>query len=161
MADLENWINPRLCSLNECVRIERGPQTVTLTCSDETLSDAVTHPKYRKGGRDAAGRLICPDDAVKAIEAAGGDPRPLRRAMVRDRDLGRASVETGGEMRVVDRAGQHAPWMWKLYKLAQTTDINRETGEEEQVQRWVWVGEFEGRDAALKAARKLYEKEYA
>ena len=61
----ENWINENLCSFDEKVRIELGPQIIELDCTHANLSDYVTAPHYQAGKIDAYGKTIVPKDGGK------------------------------------------------------------------------------------------------
>lgn len=54
----ENWLNEKLCSFDEKVRIELGPQIIEMNCTEANLSDDVTAPHYKVGGIDALGKVI-------------------------------------------------------------------------------------------------------
>ena len=95
----EVWLNENLCSFDEKVRVEKGPQIIELECNDANLDDTVTAPHYRIGARDAYGRVIRPGEAI--------DPA--------DSKLG--VVEKGEKMAVVDWRAKHVPHVWKIYRL--------------------------------------------
>ena len=82
----ETWLFDTLLSLDEVVRVERGPQIVELTCNTTNLSNLVTHPQYCVGKRDALGRIIGTE------------------------------VKMGEMMAVVDYRALHVPHLWKVYR---------------------------------------------
>ena len=141
----ENWITQTLCSLDEKVRIERGPQIIELDCNDANLSDSVTAPHYRNGGRDATGRLIRPDLA--------GD-KAVKQARI-EKERGIESLSEGEKMLCVDYREKHAPWLWKIYQSQEFEQLNQKTGEHETISKFVKVDEVEGKDDALAKAHAI------
>ena len=117
----ETWINGHLCSFEEKVRIEKGPQLVTLECNKENLSDAVTMPHYRIGGRDALGRVICPERASPRRDFIA-DPGPP------DLTLGKVSI--GEDMICVDWRCKFKPWVWKIYQWDGERFVHKDEVEE-------------------------------
>lgn len=111
----ENWlVENRLCSLDEKVRIEIGPQIIDLECTDENLKDGVTAAHYHVGSRDAIGRVIMPE-RVKGV-----DPR-----------LG--GVKEGETMKVVDWKAKFVPHIWKIYKWQEKASQFVKVGEEAEL----------------------------
>lgn len=168
----DNWIAESLLEIDGTVRVERGPQVVTLACTDENLSDSVTDARYKPGGRDAQGRIILADEELAnrkaAIEAAPeGELRReaikaynvLHREIRRGHDTGYPPIARDAEMQVVDRRARHRPYVWKVYQFQETGELDAVTGAPRC--RWIKVDEIEGRDAAIAAARKLAKKESA
>lgn len=103
----ESWISDRLCSFGEKVRIEKSPQLVELLCTDANLSDRITSPHYRIGGRDALGRVICPE-RVKLYRDFADDPGPP--------DLTLGKVSMGEKMVCLDWRAKFKPYVWRVYK---------------------------------------------
>lgn len=95
----ETWINENLCSFDEIVRVELGPQVIELECNDENLSDRVTFTHYRVGGRDANGKIIMPE------RCTGVDPNDPY-----------GTVSEGEIMACVDWREKHLPKTWKVYQ---------------------------------------------
>ncbi|MDH3582146.1 MAG: hypothetical protein OEM91_16170 [Hyphomicrobiales bacterium] len=124
----ETWLynNPpeaALLSLDEVVRVELAPQIISMLCSTQNLSSLVTHPKYRVGTRDAAGRWI-------------GSP-----------DL---PVDTGVSMQVVDWKAFHVPKIWKVYRWQLSKPFeNRPTS----AMSWTEVNKFDALNDAIEFAR--------
>ena len=102
-----NWLNENLCSFDEKVRIELGPQMVELECSHENLADTVTSPHYRIGQRDARGKIIMGTDE--------SDPYGV--------------VKEGETMTCVDWREKHVPKVWKIYQMEDEKFI--QVGEDE------------------------------
>ena len=136
----ENWLNENLCSFDEKVRIERGPQIVELVCNDVNLSNAVTSPYYQDGARDATGKVIrpskLPEEVAKKIDAPFG------------------VVEEGEKMAVVDRRAKHAPFLWKVYQLQETGESDKDGN---PISRFIKVDEVEGKEDALARAKVIYQ----
>ena len=129
----EKWLaEDKLCTFDEKVRVELGPQIIELDCTAENLRDEVTHPQYRIGKIDAYGRTIMFDALTKAEQAAA----PKRSA---------GTVEQGETMFCVDWRAKHVPHVWKVYQMQETDDI----------ERFIQVDEYEDRDAALARAKEL------
>lgn len=51
-------IEDKLCSFDEQVRVEIGPQIIKLPCTEANLSNEVTHANYQNGKPDAYGNII-------------------------------------------------------------------------------------------------------
>jgi len=130
-----NWLNDNLCSFDEKVRVEKGPQIVELECSDENLQDSVTAPHYKVGARDAYGRVIMPERVEDKV------------------DMKLGAVTEGGTMSVVDWRGKHAPHLWKVYQLTETEELGKDG---KPVSRFLKVSEFQDKDEAIAAAAALY-----
>lgn len=148
------WINPTLCTFDELVRVERGPQVVELECCDENLSDHVTHKQYRVGARDALGRLIRPEEFQSA------DPEAVERVRMEariDAELGFAPLKTGDTMSCVDWDGKHRPFLWKIYQLQEVERLNHKTRQMETHKVFIKVDEVEGKDDALARAAEIYK----
>ncbi|WP_299077900.1 hypothetical protein [uncultured Paraglaciecola sp.] len=64
----ENWLNENLCSFDEKVRVELGPQLIELPCTEQTLSDEVTAPHYKEGSPDALGRTIVKGEKMTCVD---------------------------------------------------------------------------------------------
>ena len=62
------WLNENLCEINERVRVELGPQIVELDCTEANLSDTVTHPQYKNGGKDAYGKTIGSEAKMNCVD---------------------------------------------------------------------------------------------
>lgn len=142
----ENWLNDNLCSFDEKVRVELGPQIIELDCTLANLDDNVTAPYYRAGTVDALGKEINPSPA-----------------------------EDGNTMHVVDRRAKHAPKVWKIYQWQPAPqdekDIERYTelvasdddpSEDaiaflQSIMRWIKVDENEDKDSAIAIAKQLAE----
>lgn len=122
----EDWINGKLCNLGDETRIELGPQVIELECSDENLSNAITSPHYRIGGRDAYGRVI-------GFDAL---PDEVREAT----DISMGVINKGEQMACVDWRSKHVPPVWKVYKIKD--------------ERFTKIAEFEDKDEALNYARR-------
>ena len=148
----ENWLKEGvLCSFDELVRIEKGPQVVELECNDANLSNDVSHANYQIGKRDALGKIIRPDDVDAASKPA------LDRVVARDARLGIYGVVNHGEtMAVVDRKAIHAPYLWKIYQWQDSGELDDVTGE--SVFRFIKVNEVAGKDQALAQAQALFEE---
>lgn len=161
------WLTPTLASFDERVRVERGPQIVEMPCTDANLDDQVTHAHYKKGRRDASGRLIRPAERMNELDRqmreADGDRRrqlqkeirALQAAMNIDRAIGRKPVETNEPMKCVDWRGKHKAYVWKVYHAEVFLEVDMNTGEERSVRRFILVDEVEGRDEALARAKAL------
>lgn len=148
----EQWlIEDKLCSFDEKVRVELGPQVIELDCTDANLCDTVTHPHYRIGGRDAMGRIIRPDDHVIADKKENG---VFRNAVAKDISLGRKPVAAGEMMACVDWKAKSVPHVWKIY-VSTPTGLFDEEGDE--IHRFEKLEEVEGKDKALAKAKKVYE----
>lgn len=104
----ENWLNENLCSFEEKTRIELGPQFIELECNHANLSDEVTFPHYKVGGRDALGKIIMGE----AIDSYG-------------------SVSEGEMMVCVDWRCKHLPKIWKIYKWDTKSEKFIKVGEDE------------------------------
>jgi len=144
------------------VRIERGPQIVRHACSHENLKDDVTAAHYHLGTRDALGRLIDPEAALKKLhERARLDPgrakefiaaaAVVERAWKRDTQIGVPSVKIGDEMHCADWDEVQTKWVWKIYQRQQV-DVT-EAGV--PVLRYIQVGSAPTKDAAIKDAKKF------
>ena len=148
----EQWLKEGvLCSFDELVRIEKGPQVVELECNDANLSNDVSHANYQIGTRDAMGKIIRPSEAAAEHKVA------VDRAVASDARKGVYGVVNKGEtMSVVDRKAIHAPFMWKIYQWQETDEFNEKT--DEPIEKFVKVGEVAGKDEALAQARALFEE---
>ncbi len=148
----ENWLKEGvLCSFDELVRIEKGPQVVELECNDANLSNDVSHANYQIGKRDALGKIIRPADVPAADKTA------VDRAVASDARKGIYGVVNNGEtMSVVDRKAFHAPFMWKIYQWQETAEVNDKTGD--PIEKFVKVDEVAGKDEALAQAQALFEE---
>lgn len=140
----QNWLNEKLCSFDEKVRVELGPQIIELECNDENLADTVTHAIYRDGGIDAYGKVIRPDRAAK------GMPGDAKRIADFSKTFG--VVNEGEIMHCVDWRAKHVPHVWKIYQWQETEDLDKEG---KPVSRFVQVGENEDKAAALAEAAAL------
>lgn len=126
----QNWLNENLCSFDEKVRVELGPQIIELECNDENLADTVTHAIYRDGGIDAYGKVIRPDKVP---------PSAAKKVADFSRTFG--VVSEGEIMHCVDWRAKHAPLVWKIYRW-------QDTG-------FVQVDQNEDKEAALVVAETL------
>jgi len=151
----ETWLTETLCSLGEKVRVERGPQVVTLPCTDENLRDDVTHNHYKVGRRDAEGRLIRPDD--REVELADDAQELARFKAAREQDF-RTPIGKGEPMKVADWAGGHAVWVWKIYRVETVYALDADGAPVER-QKFVKVDEVEGKDDALARAHEILKGE--
>lgn len=146
MVELK-WLSPVLCSLEEKVRVERGPQYVELDCTDENLDDSKTHPHYRIGGRDAHGNFIRPDEITD----------PSYRAQVKAEIINPHNpfkgIAKGEKMTVVDYRQKIVPHLWKIYVWEATTELNKKG---EPIWRWIQKHEVLGKDDALALAESVY-----
>ena len=124
------WLNDKLYSIDEKVRVEKGPQLIELICNEENLKDSVTFARYKIGKIDALGRAIMPEK-IKNKEA---------REIAEARPSG--VIREGEKMTVLDWRAIHVPHIWKIYKL--------------QDERFIMVDEIESKDDALKRAKKLF-----
>lgn len=137
----KNWLNENLCSFDEKVRIELGPQIIELECNDANLADTVTHSQYRNGGIDARGRVIRPDKAT---------PNEVIRRVDFAKKFG--VVNDGETMACVDWRSKIAPHVWKIYQWQDTGDVDKDG---KPVSRFIQVGENEDKEAALAEAEAL------
>lgn len=143
---MQELIPGKLYSFDEKVRVEIGPQVIELTCCDENLSDEVTAPHYKIGGRDANGKLIRPDELPQ--------DQNVKKIRARDKVLGIPEVAKGEKMACVDWRSKHVPHIWKIYQLQETAEVD-ELGE--TVFRFVKVDDIPGKEDALAVAQELYE----
>jgi len=136
----ENWLNENLCSFDEKVRVEIGPQIIEMPCNDDNLRNEVTHPNYRKGGRDALGRIIkyneLTDDERDQVDASMG------------------VVNDGETMACVDWREKHAPKLWKVYKWVDSGEKDKQG---KPVFRWTKINEFVDKAEALEFAKATAE----
>lgn len=132
----ENWLNDNLCSFDEKVRIERGPQIIELDCTDENLADEVTHPQYKIGGRDALGRAIRADECDTPTDTRMG------------------VVGKGEKMACVDWRAKHVPHLWKIYQMQETDELDDDG---KPISRFIKVAEKEGKDDAIAFAKQLID----
>jgi hypothetical protein len=147
----EQWLIPdKLCSFDEKVRIEIGPQVIELDCTDENLCDEVTHRQYQVGRRDALGRLIRPDELIANPDI---DTKVLEKAVAKDIRRGKPPVAQGEKMACVDWRAKRVPHVWKIYQLQDTGEVNEKT--DEPLMRFIQVDQVAGRDMAISTARTL------
>ncbi len=150
----EVWMNDRLCCFaDDTVRIEIGPQVISMKCTEENLMNGVTPPHYRLGGRDATGAMIDPEEHAKRLRAVGHEDAAseVDRNAALDRSLGRMPLKLGSEMRVVDWRAKHVPHMWKVY-------VWQESGVDSKgnpIMKFIKVDEIAGKDEALTRAHEL------
>lgn len=126
----------KLYSFDEKVRVEIGPQIINLDCTDENLSDKVTHRNYRIGTRDAYGKIIRYDE-ISTPE--------LKKKISTSMGV----VSKGEVMSCVDWDAKHVPHLWKVYQI-------QEVGKDDS--RFIKVEEFEGKDEALAFAESLFRE---
>ncbi|MGD2065564.1 MAG: hypothetical protein PVI43_00155 [Candidatus Bathyarchaeota archaeon] len=170
MAIKENWLNENLCSFDEKVRVELGPQIIEMECNDDNLSDAVTESYYQTGGRDAYGRVIRKSVVEQELDKHLSDKslNPAQVAVARKlkQDLAKdtfGAVENGEMMAVVDRQAKLAPMLWKIYQNQDTGRVYEKDQRDginkvgEPIMRFVKVDEREDRDEALAIAKNLAE----
>lgn len=142
----ENWLNENLCSFDEKVRIEKGPQIIDLPCDDEHLCDEKTHPNYHIGARDAFGRIIRPREST--------NPR-VAMIVEKDKRLNVFGVVNKGEiMAVVDWRSKFVPHVWKIYQSQDFEEITG-NGDVVTVTRFVQVDETEDKGEAVSKAKSL------
>ena len=154
----EDWLSQTLCEIEGVVRIERGPQVMEMTCDDDSLRDEVTAPRYKPGKRDADGRLIMPDEAA-AEARARGDKAAAAKIMAAkrvDESIGRAPIQRGEPMRIIDDRAKHVPFMWKVYALTHEQEVDKD-GRIVPVERFRKIAEIEGKADALDQARGYVE----
>ena len=133
----QNWLNENLCSFDEKVRIELGPQIIELECNDANLSNSVTHPQYHDGGIDAYGRVIRPAKSENTGPRSLDDMYDELEKPIAKRGL----VNEGELMACVDWRAKHLPYVWKIYQW-------QDTG-------FVQVDQHEDKEAAIAAAETL------
>lgn len=133
------WLIPdKLCTYDEKVRVELGPQIVELDCNDDNLSDAVTAPHYRIGGRDAYGRFIRPSEMPATTSADKRIKAQVHASIANERKRGVYGVILeGAKMSVVDWRGKHKPHVWKVYQMQETEDLDKEG---KPIRRFIQVG---------------------
>lgn len=147
----EQWLIPdKLCSFDEKVRVELGPQIIELDCTDTNLSNDVTAPHYRLGARDALGRIIRPDDIQDPAQK-----EQVAKIVADDKRKGAFGVVNAGEkMAVVDWRSKHVPPVWKVYENQETGEID---GDGNPVMCFIKLAEFEDKDQALASAKSIAE----
>lgn len=145
----EKWLNETLCSFDEKVRIELGPQLVELKCTDDNLRDEVTSPHYRVGRVDALGKVIMPerlDEVTRARTKRNGE------------------VAEGEMMTCVDWREKHKPKVWKIYQMKDTGEVYTKDAREgeasshkagDPIMKFIKVGEDESKADALNFASTL------
>jgi len=144
------WLNENLCTFDEKVRVELGPQIVELDCTDENLCDTKTHANYCIGKRDAYGRHIRPDDMPE-----GDAKTAVMLEVQRDSNRGVYGVVGQGEkMACVDWRARKAPKLWKIYESQAVEEIDSK-GDVVEVQKFVKVDEREGKEDAIAVATEL------
>lgn len=143
---MQELIPGKLYSFDEKVRVEIGPQIVNLTCCDENLSDEVTAPHYRIGGRDATGKLIRPEELPQNDA--------VKKARARDKALGIPEIRKGEKMACADWRSKHVPHVWKIYQLQETAEVGEDG---ETVYRFVQVDEDANKEDALYRGKEIYE----
>lgn len=137
----KNWLVPdKLCSFDEKVRVEIGPQIIELDCNDGNLSDTVTHPNYRKGNRDALGRILQFDKLTDEQKQGA--------------DLTFGVVNDGEKMACVDWRAKHAPHVWKVYQMQETGEKDKDG---KPISRFIKIADIEGREQALAHAKTVAE----
>lgn len=157
----QNWIIPdKLCSLfGDTVRVEIGPQIIDMDCTDENLSNEVTHVNYRIGSRDADGRLIRP------IEAASDQihKNQICYQISVEEKRGLIPINKGEVMRCVDYREKHVPHQWKVYQLQEFGEpvmkdrvpVYDDDGNIVMRKKFIKVDEKPSLEAALKVAQGL------
>lgn len=175
----EEWLKNKqgvemnIFQVDGLVRMERGPQVMQMTCTDDNLDDSMTHPHYKVGGRDAMGRLIQPDrhlaslkEKVAALKNVKASPARIEAAEAALEDFDVAmrvdaeekvdGVAEGATMEIVDYRAKHRPFLWKIYTYQLTqTRFDRKLKQDVEDWRWIKVDEIEGKDDAMAAVRKL------
>jgi hypothetical protein len=137
-------MNEKAYSFDGKVWVEQGPQIVELDCTDENLSNDVTHANYGIGKRDAHGCFIRPDEMPQSYEKD-----VVALTVLREKNLGvYGAVEKGQKMHCVDWHAKHAPHLWKIYQSQTFEELNSH-GDIVKSERLVKVKEVEGKDEAL------------
>lgn len=124
------WLNSNLCTFDELVRVELSPQIIKLTCNKKNLSNDVTHPQYKVGGRDCYGKIIYARKLKSSYDASFG------------------TVEEGEEMSVIDWGAIHVPYLWTIYKWGESSKGKF---------TFIKVAAIEDKKEALAAAKLMYE----
>lgn len=146
------WLNDNLYSIDEKVRVERGPQMIELECNDKNLSDKVTAPHYRIGKRDALGKIIMPEKIKVESERVAAEADPY------------GTVKDGEPMNVVDWRAKHVPHLWKIYQLQETGEVYAKDDPDgtfkkgDPIERFIKISEVEGKEGALASAQALFKE---
>ena len=68
---MKELMKDTLYSFDEKVRVEIGPQIIELDCTDENLSNKVTHANYQEGKIDAFGKTIAKGKKMNCVDWKG------------------------------------------------------------------------------------------
>ena len=148
------WLSEKLYSIDEKVRVEKGPQLIELICNDENLKDAVTFAHYQIGKIDALGGVIMPErvtdgpalhrlgDVICEGETMSYVDWRANHESEKMSCVNWRAIHEGDKMTCVDWRDIHVPHIWKIYEL--------------QDGLFIKVDETEDKDDALKRAQKLF-----
>ena len=151
------WLNDKLYSIDEKVRVEKGPQLIELICNEENLRDEVTAAHYVVGKIDARGRVIMPEKIADDKQRATAEANRL------------GTVSEGEVMSVLDWRSKHVPHAWKIYQDQETDQDKYQTDDSGKFvkdsagklivigkrHRFIMVDEIEDKDEAIARAQTI------
>ena len=136
----ENWLNENLCSFDEKVRVELGPQIIELDCNKENLDDKVTSAHYQVGKKDALGIIIGINPKMHCVDW---------------RSKLKPKVWKVYQWQLVV-AGDAKLLLVKILELLDTGEILKEDLHKHKAQyKFVKVDEYESKEEALNFAKTL------
>ncbi len=142
----EKWLQKdKLCTFDEKVRVELGPQIIELDCTAENLRDEITAPHYKIGKIDAYGKIIGYDTFISEDLDDDGEPTGNMSNSMKLQAARKGSINMGEKMFCVDWRSKHKPYIWKVYKLQKTDDM----------ERFIKVDEYVDLNEALAKAKEL------